>query len=515
MVDSEEGVMRCHGAPHQVSAWICLLALVLFQAATPVHGDDALPPSSARPEPAEPDRDGDDDLRQRLTEREDRRRPAEPWSIELADRPLTVSGEYEISLGYLRRRLFDDDVDQPNRLLMEHGLEVEAFYSFGQPLSLFAQARVILEEDLLSDTYEEVSDFFAERGEMWLYSENIAGSHVNLDLGRLHFEDERRWWWDEELDAVRFAYETETFEVALAAARELGRTRSDRDFVEPEHDRVFRLLGELSWDWSPHHGLELFALYQDDHSPTERPDQVVPWEREDDSDARLTWLGARLLGVLDLRARGIFGYWLDTALVRGKERLLEFDDLSSSRSIVSDRTRRRVRGWAIDAGLHWILPLRFEPRFFAEYAVGSGDSTPERGTDRSFRQTGLQANEAGFGGVERFAQYGVLLDPELSNLQVFTLGAGISLLRSSSLDLVYHYYRLVDPALQLRNARIEATFTGRDRDLGHELDLVLALEEWERLEFELVLSGLRAGRAFGSDRGDWSYGSAIIMRFAF
>jgi hypothetical protein len=489
--------------------------LGLSPAITFAQDDDGVSTSPAHGESTQPDEDGDDDLRQRLTEREDQRRPAEPWSIALADRPLTVSGEYEINLGYLRRRLFDEDVDQADRLLMEQGLEVETFYSFGRPLSLFAQVRVVLEEDLLSDTVDEVSDFYVERGEMWLYSEDIAGSHVNFDLGRLHFEDERRWWWDEELDAVRVAYETETLEVVLAVARELGPARSDRDFVEPEHDRVFRLLGEASWDWSPHHGLELFALYQDDHSPTEHPGDIVRWEREDDSDARLTWLGARLLGVFDLRTRGILGYWIDTALVRGKERLVEFDELSPGRSVVQDRIRRSVRGWAVDAGLSWILPLRFEPRFFAGYAFGSGDPTPESGTDRSFRQTNLQANEAGFGGVERFAHYGVLLDPELSNLQVLTVGAGLSVFRSSSLDLVYHYYRLVDPAVQLRDARIEATFTGQHRDLGHGLDLVLALEEWEHLEFELALSTLRAGRAFGGDRGEWSYGGAIAMRIAF
>ena len=38
------------------------------------------------------------------------------------------------------------------------------------------------------------------------------------------------------------------------------------------------------------------------------------------------------------------------------------------------------------------------------------------------------------------------LDPELSNLSIVTVGAGVELLRSSSLDLVYHYYRLVEPA---------------------------------------------------------------------
>jgi alginate production protein len=248
---------------------------------------------------------------------------------------------------------------------------------------------------------------------------------------------------------------------------------------------------------------------------TERPGHVVHREREDESDARLGWLGARLMGVWDLRTRGILGYWLDTALVRGEERLVEFDELSGSRSLAEELTRRDVRGWALDAGLNWILPVALEPRLFTGYAFGSGDREPEQGADRSFRQTALHANEAGFGGVERFAHYGVLLDPELSNLHVFTIGAGLSLLRSSSLDLIYHHYRLAEPASFLREAGVEATLTGEHRDLGHELDLVLALEEWERLELEVIGSVLLPGRAFGSDRGEWSYGGLVAIRFAF
>ena len=109
----------------------------------------------------------------------------------------------------------------------------------------------------------------------------------------------------------------------------------------------------------------------------------------------------------------------------------------------------------------------------------------------------------------------MLLDPELSNLAVLTLGAGLSLLASSSLDLVYHHYRLVEPATSLRDARVEATLTGADRDVGHGVDLVLALEEWERLELEFIASGFRTGDAFGSERSRWSYEGFFAMRFAF
>ena len=455
------------------------------------------------------------DLRERLTEREDQRRPVVPWSAEIGGRRLTISGEYGIEGGYLRRFVLGEDAKQPDRSLLESALEVEAFYSFGKRLSIFVQAQAVLEEDLLPDTVDGVSDFYLERGEMWLYSENIAGTHLNLDIGRLDFEDDRRWWWDDELDAVRLGYERETWEVTLALARELFSDRSDRTWIDPDDDRVLRWIGEASWDWRENHALELFLLHQDDTSSLEQIGDVVDRDREDDADGRLTWIGARAIGAATLPRGGLLGYWLDAALVRGRERRVEYDDVSRDRSEVEETRRRDVQGWALDAGASWMLPVRFEPRLFAGLAVGSGDRSPHSGTDYSFQQTRLQGNEAGFGGVERFPNYGVVLDPELSNLFVLTLGVGCTVLRSSSLDVVYHAYRLLEPADELRDSLLEVSLDGRHRDLGQGLDVVLALEEWERLEFLFIAGAFRAGSAFGRDRNEWSYGGFAGMKIAF
>jgi hypothetical protein len=457
----------------------------------------------------------DHELRERLTEREDRRRPLVPWSIEIGGHPLTAGGEYAIGLGYLRNQIIGEDVNQTDRLLLEQDLQLELFYTIGPELSLFWQVDIVMEEDLLPDTPDGISDIFLERGEMWLYSENILGTGLNFDIGRLDFEDDRRWWWDDELDAVRLEYERETFSIWLAAARELGSKQTHQSDVDPDDERVFRAIGEASWEWQTNHAAELFVLYQDDHSSTEDPGEVVSEEREDGSDAELTWLGARLTGIFGFETRGYLGYWLDTALVVGKDKAVEFEESSRHESVATQLDRRDVFGWGLDAGIIWLLPLRWEPRLYAGYAFGSGDSNPESDRDRSFRQTGIATNEAGFGGVERFAQYGIALDPELSNLGILTLGAGLSLLRSSSLDLVYHYYRLVEPADELRDSRLELALDGQHRDLGHGADLVLALEEWERFELHLGATAFRAGHAFGMERGTWSYGGFFEAIYAF
>jgi hypothetical protein len=462
---------------------------------------------------ADPPDEEAEDLRERLTEREDKRRPERSRSVLIDGRPLVISGEYELASAFVRRRVIGGSVPQRDRLVLENGLEVEGFYSFGPALSLFGQLRLTSQEDLLQDVRGEVSDLYLEPGEIWLYSEDVADSGLDLDVGRLDFEDERRWWWDDEIEGARLAFEGEEVEASLALARPLLPDRSDQSFIDPEEDRVSRVIAHASWDWRPNHGLGLFALHQDDRSSTERIGAIVRSEREDESDARLRWLGARALGVLDLRPQATLGYWLDTAWLRGDERFIEYDDenplLPPRRSEVTSVTRRDVRGFAYDAGVSvGLASVVASPRLFG----GCSRAT------HHFRQPGIESNEAGFGGVERFRHYGELLDPDLSNLGVLTLGVGLSLLRSSSLDLVYHRYRLrhrtgAQPGIELV---IEDDFEPRHADLGQELDLVLALEEWERVEFELVLATFRAGGAFERHaRGETSLGAAFAVRFAF
>ena len=456
----------------------------------------------------------DEDLRLRLTEREDKRRPVEPWSTLVAGRPLTASGGLEINLESLQRRGLSNGSDQRNRLLSQQNLEAEAFYSFGGAFSIFAQFRAQKDKDYVAGAPDETTKPFLERGEMWLSSQGIAGSRINLDLGRLHFEDDRRWWWDEDLDAIRFTYEQPRFEIAVAVARELAPNRTARYVVAPEHDGIIRLIGEMSWDFRPNHALNLFLLHHRDRSRSEQFGQLTPREREDLSDGTLTWLGARVTGAFDFPPNAVIGYWFDTAWVRGRERTAQYQEISPQLSAVNQISDRIVRGNGFDLGVTLRLPVAREPRLYAGYALGSGDR-PRDTVDHSFRQSGIQANEPGFGGVRRFPQYGVLLQPELSNLKILTLGAGLSLLRSSSLDLVYHRYRLAELAQSLRTAKLDAVLTGGHHDVGTELDLILALEEWKRVEVELSAGTFRAGRAFGDGEGRRSYRGFFSVRIAF
>jgi len=468
---------------------------------------------------AQPEQDEEkSDLREQLTEREDQNRVEHPWTTSVFGNPLTASGQYEISLEGTDPVVPSRTTIGRDRLLLEQEIEGEIFYTLGEPLSFFAQASVHWDRDLRSRTPDGADDWYVERGEMWMFAGDLLGSGVNLDVGRLQFEDDRRWWWDAELDAVRLEWEggpEDAFGAELALASELGPSRSDLHRVEADQEDRLRVIGSLSWDTAANQGVELFVLFESDQSGHAPVGATVRSEREDETDARLLWLGPRVLGALVSESHWILGYWVDGGWVQGEERTIEHGDPDRSGRLPIDGTvRRDVSGWAVDVGLLTIAAVPFEPRVSITYAVGSGDSGNGR-RDHAYRQSDLQANETSFGGVRRFPHYGRLLDPELSNLTVATAAAGISLFRASSLTVAYHYYRLVQPADSLRDSNIDTAFDSRHRDVGHAVDLELAIEEGDRFEIELSGSVFRAGTAFGPRSGDWAFGGLAALRVAF
>ena len=166
-------------------------------------------------------------------------------------------------------------------------------------------------------------------------------------------------------------------------------------------------------------------------------------------------------------------------------------------------------------GLVYAFDIDFEPYITLAYAFGSGDSNPDDGTDKNFRQTGLQGNEGDFNGVIDFLYYGEVFDPELSNMSIFTVGLGTNPNEETSIDLVYHYYRQIEASEELREIGIDAEPSGESKDLGHEIDLILGYEGFsERVAVGIFFGYFIPGDAFSSSSGN-AFLSKIIMEYEF
>lgn len=437
----------------------------------------------------------------RLARRPDERRPAVQFSATLFGRPLTLGGQYEIT--HQNRLNFDLDSNVArDRARLDQELKAEAFYRASDDVSLFFQLVGLSETDTYRSTGDRTSASALERGQMWLYADRVLVDALALQAGRIALIEPRTWWWDENLDALRLYAGRGPWLLETGLARELGRKSSEEQYIDPEQEELARWFGRAAYEWRRRHTLEAYWLYSEDNSSQPPLGTVLAEEAADPSDARLSWLGLRAAGDQRLGAAQRLGYWIDAGWVSGRETVTAFRDAGTGQVSVSRLTDQTVRGQAVDVGIMWTLPGAWRPTLTAAYARGSGDGDNSDGVDRAYRQTGLQENKARYRGVNRFRYYGELLRPDLSNLAISTLAFGFRFLPRSSLELVLHDYRQVHASRSLPSDRLDASPRGVDTALGTEVDLILGVREWERIELAARLALFRAGKAFGSREGE-------------
>ncbi|MGH8503080.1 MAG: alginate export family protein [Gammaproteobacteria bacterium] len=356
------------------------------------------------------------------------------------------------------RREFEEDV-----ATLEPRLDVALAYEPSPRVSAFAQLE-LSHEFILEDEAELLDPpetrLTVEQAYL-TFNEILPG--LSMQVGRQLFEDDRDWWYREELDAVRLFYRTERFGVEFSASRlELvGDDFLNRD--EPQRTNNLFLIGRYAYREDAE--FDAYVFKQDDRAEDEEEDPL--------------FLGVRSIGELG----SDFEHWVDAAIVRGT------DD------------GRDIRAYGFDAGITYEPDLRFDPLFTVGAAFGSGDSDPDDDVDQAFRQTGFQ---------QSFYYYGEVLAPELSNLWVLTAGASMYVTDSLSAGFLYHYYEQHRAADELRNAFIFEDPDGVDKHLGQALDFVFSYYGAGGLYADLILGSFYPGDAFPDDAPTAYFGEFII-----
>ncbi len=294
---------------------------------------------------------------------------------------------------------------------------------------------------------------------------------LKMTIGRKLLEDQRHWLYDTSLDLVMLEWKEGFFTTALSYSRQEA---FDGDLlISQENSRTNNFLIETRYRGIEDHTLSVFHLRQRNHAA----DKETP-----------KFLGLQIAG----NPNNHLSYWGEFATVRGR-----------------DEEGRNLKGCGADIGLTLKKGGKFNPNLTFGYAYGSGGDSNENMENRSFRQTGLHSNEAKFSGVSEFKTYGEVLDPDLSNIGIFTLGMGFYPQSNATLDVVYHQYRQNTPGSQLQDGNITATLD-RDagvtsHDLGKGLDIILGVRRafgLRRLGFDLRLGWFFPGDAFRQSRGE-------------
>lgn len=361
-----------------------------------------------------------------------------------------------------------------------------------------------------SDTRRNVT---LGRGETWVRWSDPARSPLSWQAGRISLSERRAWWWDEDLDSVRLRWNEKAWSLDTGVAKELARVYRHQPGIDPAQKGVVRWFGQASWRWAEDQQLDGFWLLSRDGSGAQTG-TLDNEDATDPSDLRARWFGLRASGERRYEGDYRLNYWADTAWFGGTERLTSFDEDDDGRLTADDTVRRRLRGNAFDLGATLALPMALKPRLSVGLARGSG-GTRSDAVDHNFRQTGLQENRSRLGGLKRMYRYGQLLRPELSNLSVATLGAGVRVTDDASVELAWHRYRQVRASDQLAGARLSADPSGASRDIGQEIDLLLTWRSSRHVELTLGLSRFRPGKAFGDGERDTATGVELGLTLGF
>ena len=292
---------------------------------------------------------------------------------------------------------------------------------------------------------------------------------VSLKIGRQRHKDPREWWYDENLDAIRLLYGYRNAGIEFSASREeiIGNDLLNGD----DQEEINNYLVAAHYKFSKKNELNAYFLFRDDRSERKR-DPI--------------YFGIQSIGKVTPSLK----YWLDTAALFGSTGDEDF------------------QAFAFDIGGTYAPKISFKPALTFGVAFGSGDNDHDN-KDETFRQTDLEDNNGKFNGVTKFKYYGELLDPELSNLWILTSALGFKPIAKGSIDFVYHYYRQHHLDDKLRSD-LEINPDGKNKDIGHELDIVLGYRGIKNLNAEIIFGTFIPGKAFSSAHDNAFFGKFEI-----
>jgi alginate production protein len=297
---------------------------------------------------------------------------------------------------------------------------------------------------------------------------NLAGP-LDFTVGRRNFEDARLWLYDAALDAFVVKHKYGHLHSEASVSRE---NLVDGDLIKKvRRGRINNYMLYTEYRGIEDHKVAGYVIRRVDSSKAE---------------GRPVNFGVRAYG----RPSDRFNYWTELGFVRGKDEL-----------------NLNLRGRAFDVGGTYRFPdLPLQPNVTLSFGYGSGDGNSNDNKNTEFRQTGLQSNEARFGGVTQFKAYGETIDPELSNLKLFTAGFGFRPAPNFFVDLVYHKYRANKIADQIRNWALTAQMNQDDtqlsKDVGREFDIILGFRNLfglRKLGFEVRAGWFFPGKAFRNE----------------
>lgn len=347
--------------------------------------------------------------------------------------------------------------------------------------------------------------FFALR-EAWLDYNGLSDyPGESIRFGRERLKEDSGMWWDDDITLVRWIFDTSLLDTTVGVAQKFAELRTDDNELQEDEQDIGRFFAHTRWQWRKGHYLGFLVTHGQGYGDQAEEYAARGQALDDSFTDSLTWTAVQAdRNYFDWHSHDAFQYFASVAAVNGTDTVVGTDP--SAPSGFSDR-ERDVSGWAADLGAR--AQLLDTPRWVvgAHGAIASGGGEP--GESDAFRQTSLESNRSRFTGTRSQVQrFGEAIQPEWTNLRVFTFYTALSDRDTWDANLLYHRYWLGDEAGTLRSDLVEPGFTGASDDLGQSVDLVLgyygdsASTSWAAFDVRLRGGVFMPGDAYGDEADD-------------
>lgn len=347
--------------------------------------------------------------------------------------------------------------------------------------------------------------FFALR-EAWLdYNGLSSYPGESIRFGRERLKEDSGLWWDDDITLVRWIFDTSLLDSTVGVAQKFAELRTDDNELQDDEQDIGRAFAHTRWQWNKGHYLGFLVTHGQGYGDQAEEYAARGRTVDEGFTDSLTWAALQAdRDYFDWHSHDSFQYFASVAGVQGTDTVIGTDPGAPSGFSERDRD---VSGWAADLGLR--AQLLDTPRWVvgAHGAVASGGG--EGDDSDAFRQTSLESNRSRFTGTRsQVSRFGEAIQPEWSNIQVFTFYTALSDRDTWDANLLYHRYWMNDEVGTVRSDLVEPGFTGSSDELGQSVDLVLgyygdsASTSWAAFDVRLRGGVFMPGDAYGDDADD-------------
>jgi alginate production protein len=389
-----------------------------------------------------------------------------------------------------------EDRSQVNNNNFFSSLGYQLSKHFTENVSVLSEARGFLGSgDVNLDAEEggrEAKEFIELR-QLYVNYENLIKPGIDLSLGRKRIREDTGMWWDRDYTLGELAYNRSLLSASFILGRELGSLRSDQSGFNIEDEDITHILMSSKWQWLHNHYVDMKYSHMNDRSGRSNTNLLA--EDQNDSDLRdiqASWLGVAFSGLFSPNYRSDLRYHVGFTSLSGE--VVDYTE--------SGETEKNVDSAALHIEIAAEFDVLLKPSVGMQY-FKTTDNNDSR-TEGRFFQTGLESNKTKLTGKREYiTRFNDAYRPELSNMDVFGVYAGLSLSPSLEVNFLANRFTRVDTALDIGYSRVSSELINGQDDLGSGFDILLSYKPQYKNQWisnsliRLRLSHFSPGDAYG------------------